>query len=129
MARLPTLVLGGFRVQSHAVASRGSITLLTAAISENIHFPLFTACRPITAKDYFEEFHIHIILSFMLSVSSAFIESLSFYISEPSLKKSMRIPFKMFIKFSLFMIVRCLSWCISLMLSRVDSSCAWHAVL
>ena len=32
----------------------------------------YVVCRPITGRDYFEEFHIHFISSFMLSVSSAY---------------------------------------------------------
>ena len=92
-ARLPAWVLGGMasRVQSHAGASRGSIP---GATTEHLHFLLFIVCRPIIGRDYFEEFHIHFISSFMLSVSSAYTKSSPSYMSEPPLKKKGGEPFK-----------------------------------
>ena len=42
------------------------------AITENLHFLLFIVSCPIIGRYYFEEFLIHFISSFMLSVMSAF---------------------------------------------------------
>ena len=38
----------------------------------------FIVCRPLKGRDYFEEFHVHFMSSFMLSVSSAYSTKLSF---------------------------------------------------
>ena len=73
--------------QSQAGASSGSIPLSTEATTENLHFLLFIVCRPIIGRDYFEEFHIHFISSFILSVLSAYTKSSPSYMSEPPLKK------------------------------------------
>ena len=52
------------------------VRILTAgATTEALHFLLNIVCRPIIGKDYFEEFHIHFISPFMLSVLSAYIKN------------------------------------------------------
>ena len=81
-----TRVLGGIgsRVKTPAGANKGSIPLHTGAITESLHFLLFSVCRSIICRDYFEEFHVHFISSFMLAVSSAYTKNLSYlYLSHP----------------------------------------------
>ena len=44
----------------------------TGVFIEILHFLFSIVSRPVIGRDYFEEFHIHCISSFMLSVSSAY---------------------------------------------------------
>ena len=66
----------GSGVQSQAGASRGSISLQTGATIDILHFLLIVVCLPIIGRDDFEEFQIHFMSSFMISVSSAYMKKL-----------------------------------------------------
>ena len=76
------------RVQSRAGASRVSIPPKTFIVL------LFIVCRPIIGRDYFEEFHIHFISLFILSVLFSHTKKLSLYIWATLSKKEGRTLYK-----------------------------------
>ena len=69
----------GFRVQSHARVSRGSMIALYIdwgnSWKKNLLYPSFIVCHPVKGRDLVDEFHIHFI---SLSVMSAFIQKGAF---------------------------------------------------